>query len=724
MVFCGGEAALAAAPERKTLVARPRGDAVVRIDGRLTEPVWATAPVGTDFVERSPSPGARAPAGHEVRILYDEDAIYVGVRMPLDASVREQPRALELTRDSTNIFSDDAVSIKVDVRRDRRTTVGFVINAAGTQVDYLALENGQQFRREFDAVWEAEATVEADAWYAEFRLPVAALGLPDGRGERIIGLNVTRDHSLRAATYDWSGVPPEFGAFAALYYADVRGVQSVGGGRPLVLLPYVLGGYQTEGIDRIDDVDRSGNFAFGGDIQLRILDDLWSELTINPDFAQVDLDDPVVNFDRFPLFFPERRPFFLTGLQVFDFGVRGVSQLFFSRRIGLDDRGDEIPVLTGFKLYGTEGPWQLGMFQVFTGRDGEERAASWSIARLRRNFGEVAHLGVLGTLTGDVALLDGRSVPFSPKGSLGVDGSLRLVDRRLVFTGFWAYANNEIAEAPNDEGHSSRLEVSWQGEYLLPSVSVLLVENDFDPAVGFVRRQGIVQVDTELQYVRRPAEDQDLRVTIGVSGQTVRAADRDENLGQSAELSADLRWRSGWSTGVDVSYVEDVVEAPFELFGRKTIEADRYRGTRASVSVFSPSVRNPAFDASYAVDTAFFGGVRHGPSLGGSVNFGPHVRLSTGSELSFTRFDDGFGAEAFTLNSRLTVAPSTRLTSDAIVQVNTIGEVGTGLFRVRWRYLPGSDLFFVSRYQLDYGEDRRHRFDLTVKLQYRYDLLL
>jgi len=696
---------------------------VLRIDGRLTEAAWKRAPVATGFVERVPSPGVAAPAGHHIRVLYDRDALYVGVRLPLDASAREQPRALELTRDSFAIFDDDAVSVKLDVRNDRRTTVGFVTNARGTQVDYIALENGRQFRREYDAVWSVETTVEADAWYAEFRLPVAALGIPDGSATRVLGINVTRDHSRRAATYDWAPMPPEFGAFTALYYGRLEGVEGLGGGRPLVLIPYALGAFETEGTTRVGE-NRRGDWGLGGDVQLRLLPDLWSELTANPDFAQVDLDDPVVNFDRFPLFFPERRPFFLTGLQVFDFGVSGVSQLFFSRRIGLDEEGNEIPVVGGVKLYGTSGPWQVGAFQVFTSREGDREAASWSIARLRRNFGETAHLGLLGTLTGDVAPFSERSVPFTPKGSIGIDGSLRLADRRLEMTGYWAHANNEIVDAENENGHSGRVSVAWRGEILQPSVSVLVVEEQFDPAVGFVRRKGIVQTDTELTFVRRPTANQSLRITVDAFGQTIRSSERDENLGQSAGLATDLRWRSGWSTGAEVEYIEDVVEEPFDLFDRKTIEAGRYRGFRALISVASPSVRNPAFDASYEVDDSFFDGMRHGPALGGSVSLGPHVRLSSDADLSLSRFEDGFRATAVTVASRVTVAPGTRLTTDTIFQLNTIGEVATGLFRVRWRYLPGSDLFVVCRYQRNYGDELRQRLDATVKIQYRYDLLL
>lgn len=708
----------------KVLRAVPRGDAVVVIDGRLDEPIWTTAAPGTDFVERSPSPGAPAPSGHEVRVLYDRDALYVGVRLPLNAEAREQPRALELTRDSTGVFDDDAVSVKLDVRRDQRSTVGFVTNARGTQLDYIALENGQQFRREYDAVWSVRTTVEADAWFAEFRLPVAALGIPDDRKDRILGINVTRDHSLRAATYDWAAMPPEFGAFSALYYGELRGVRELGGGRPLVLLPYALGRFETEGVDGLGDVGQLWEGRVGGDIQLRLLEDLWSELTIYPDFAQVDLDDPVVNFDRFPLFFPERRPFFLTGLQVFDFGVPGVSQLFFSRRIGLDEDAEEIPVLGGVKAYGTVGSWQVGLFQVFTGRERDEEASTFSIARVRRNFGETAHVGILGTLVGSLAPFEDRAVPFAPRGSIGVDGSLRLAERRLELTGFWAYSHNSLPGEEAERGHSARARAAWRGELLQPSIAVLLVERDFDPAVGFVRRSGIVQVDTELLYVKRPSPREDLRFTLSVYGQTLRASDRDENLGQSAGIYSDLKWRSGWFINGEVEYVEDVVEEAFDLFDRQRIEAGRYRGVRMTTSVSSPTVRNPFFSVAYAADTAFFGGLRHGPVIGSTVRLGPHVRLSSDANLSFTELDDGFSTEALTLNTQLTLAPSTRLQGDFIFQLDTIEEAATGLFRVRWRYFSGSDLFFVSRYQRDYGDPRLQRFDLTVKVQHRFDLLL
>jgi hypothetical protein len=705
--------------QERRIRAAPRGEAEIRLDGRLSEPVWRTAEPGRDFVERFPTPGALAPTGHEVRVLFDRDALYVGVRLPLDASSGERPRALELTRDSFSVFDDDAVSLKFDVRLDRRTTVGFVTNAAGTQLDYIALESGKQFRREYDAVWRVATHVGADAWTAEFRLPSAALGIPAGEEDRIVGLNVTRDHATRAATYDWSAVPPELGAFAALYYGSVEGIGELGGGRPLVLIPYVLGRYE----DGPQSGDGTATVRGGGDIQLRLLTDLWSELTIFPDFAQVDLDDPVVNFDRFPLFFPERRAFFLAGLQVFDFGEPGVSQLFFSRRIGLDDAGNEIPVWTGLKLYGTQGPLQVGLFQVLTGDEtvgtGEDRTrvegGSWTVARVRHNFGQVAHLGVLGSVQGDTT-----GGNFDPDLAGGVDGSLRLAQGRLELAGWLAFSEDTETDRG---GTSAQAALSYRGQVVQPSIEVLLVDRRFDPAIGFVRRQGILQTDVALDFVRRPRSDQSLQVTVGLNGQTIRASDGDADLGQSAGLGLGLRWRSGWNLDLEGSFVEDVVESSFELLGERTVEPGRYRGPRASLTLASPAVRNPSFSAGYAVDDAFFGGIRHGPNLSGVASLGPHLRLAVDSELAFSRFADGFERETLTVNGRVTVAPSTRLVTDLITQLNPVDDAVTGLFRVRWRYWPGSDLFWVTRYDRDYatGIDR---FDTTLKVQFRTDLLL
>ncbi len=333
-------------PERRQLRASSTAGANIQIDGVLDEMVWESTEVSGGFTERTPEPGAPAPVTTEVRVLYDSDALYVGVQMSLAPG--EVPRGSERVRDSFGIFSDDAVTLKFDVRTDRRTTLGFGVNALGTQIDYIALDNGQEFRREHDAIWQAETSITHTHWIAEFRIPAPALGLPEREGARVIGFNVTRDHNARLATYDWSELPPEYGAMSAQHYGELLGVQGIGDGAPLALMPFLLFGAPHDGTLPVE-------LKAGGELRLRLGPDIWSEVTVFTDFAAVDLDEPTANLSRFPLFLPEQRPFFLSGVSIFKFGIPSQAQLFFSRRIGLDEDGETVPIFGGAKVFGRTG---------------------------------------------------------------------------------------------------------------------------------------------------------------------------------------------------------------------------------------------------------------------------------------------------------------------------------------------------------------------------------
>lgn len=420
----------------KTLYAAPVDPGVLEIDGRLDESAWASAPVGRDFVERAPTPGARPPVRTEVRALVSSSTLYVAVTCFMGADERA-PRALELQRDSFGVFSDDAITLKVDVRHDTRTTVGFATNPAGVQLDYVAVENGQAFRREFDAIWEVRTTVDEDRWTAEFEIPAVALGLPDRDPvrARIVGLNVTRDHNARLAVYDWNPIPPEFGPTAALFYGDLLGLDALGGGRPLSLIPYVLGAWSADPSQASAFPEGDLRLRAGGDLRLRVGEDLWAEVTVLTDFAQVDLDDPTLNLDRFALFFPERRPFFLSGVEFFEFGADGSTQLYFSRRIGLDTDANPIDLLGGVKSYGTLGSFRYGVLGAITDETSTQPRQSFSVLRGRQNFGAAGHLGFIGTLRTDVGLFTDEDVPVAPEVAAGVDGAVRIFDRRLEASG-------------------------------------------------------------------------------------------------------------------------------------------------------------------------------------------------------------------------------------------------------------------------------------------------
>ncbi len=706
----------------KALEAIPRQGAVV-LDGRLDEPAWLNAPLGDGFVERNPYPGSSPPVNTTVKVIYDHEHLWIGVRA--QTLPGEQPRALELTRDDLRIFGDDAISIKLDVRRDRRTTLGFATNPAGAQLDYVAVEGGDSFRREFDAIWRVETSVDAEGWTSEFELPWIALGLPEGDGPRTLGINITRDHVARLATYDWSAMPAEFGPVAALYYGELTGMKNVAGGLPLTLLPFVRGAYDTTRATPWDA-------GLGGDLRLRAGVDAWVELTLLTDFAQVDLDDPVVNLSRFQLFFPERRPFFLSGLEIFEVGVTGQTQVYFSRRIGLDDDNRPLPLWGGFKAYGSAGQTRFGVLQVLTADNSSNPSASFTVARARHNFGENGHIGAIATLQGDVDSLSRDALgprPFVPNLSWATDGAIRLAERRLELQGFLAGAHNQ-----DEDGFAGRMAVAWRGLEVQPKGELSFVSEDFDPRAGFVIRQDLIRSRVDLDWIGRTERYGLQSIAVNVGAQSDRAYSDGVFLGHGANLHSTIIWRSGWAISGGLSTTQDFVREPFELVDRVPVPADRYASRNIYVNGTTPPGKLAQLYLGYGYTGNFYGGTLHTVEADGSLAFGPHFKLRGNGKLSLISFSEATlrargGSSEFeafnilTASLALVVSPSTTLSLDGIAQVNTGDERLNTLVRVRWRYLPGSDLFLVYRQVDDRADASGDERSLTLKVTWRTDVV-
>ncbi|MEM9074104.1 MAG: DUF5916 domain-containing protein [Myxococcota bacterium] len=715
--------AATSASAQRSLTAPLREGEVV-IDGEL-DAAWDAASWQGDFVERRPSTGAVPAVPTRFKVLYDEGALYVFVEAFLEED--EVPRAAEMTRDSFRLFDDDAITIKLDVRHDRRTTLGFGVNPVGQQIDYIAIDNGNVFRRELDSVWEAATKIRRDAWTAEFRIPVPALGLRRARGPRTIGLNITRDHNRRRGTYDWAALPIEFGAFSALHYGELHGLEGMAGGRPLTLVPYVTAGWRENDESRPPRGSPYSVLA-GGEARLRLGEDSWGEITVLTDFAQVDLDDPAVNLDRFPLFFAERRPFFLSGLSVFQFGAQQQAQPFFTRRIGLDDNRQEIAMLGGAKVYGHarlggNTALSFGVLDVITGGGlyGDAPLTNDAVLRLRLNVGRASYVGVLGTL---------RNSDGGPNSSsAGADFSIRAVQERLQIDGFVAGTFTGV-DGPDDAslGMASQLGLQWRGRVWRPSVSVLWVDEDFDPSVGFVRRRGVIRTVGTLRVQHRTRRYGLETVDLFARGFQEVEDDTGDNIGRSGGGEIALSWVAGMSLYARADYVEDVVRDSFQLAGRD-VQAGRYQGARLLLGLQRSSARNPSFELEYDGQSGYFGGFRQTLRASAAVVMTRHLRLAASTSASYIDIPDHDPFEAVTASASLIVAPTITLQLDGAWQINTIAQNTVTLVRLRWRYVPGSDLFLVYREQRPYGDardDPDQPLDRTVllKLSYRYDTLL
>jgi hypothetical protein len=701
------------------LRAEPRGEGVLRIDGRLDEDAWTRAPLGTDFIERSPHPGDRPPVATTVRVLYDAGAIYVGVEAFLEPG--EAPRGLELTRDSMGIWEDDAISVKVDPRRDGRTTLGFVVNPANAQLDYLAVDNGAALRREHDMIWESAVSVAADRWIVELRLPVHALGLPAGDEAREIGLNVTRDHNARSATYDWSPTLPEFGAFSAVHYGVLEGVRAGGGGVPAMVQLYSLGEYRSLDPSGVAHALRG---SAGVDAWVRLAADTWLEATLLTDFSQVDLDDALVNLDRFPLFFPERRPFFLNGLDVFAAGISEQLQPFYSRRIGLSRQGEVLPVLGGVKLFGREGSVSFGILDVLTDATLESPATNDLAARARVSLdGRASYVGAMVTTRVPFRFDEGYAGGL--QATYAADTLVRFAGERLeIYTLAAGTARDDTSAREGGEGAAAAVRVQYRGEILQPVLSSLWAGPGFEPELGFVRRPEASRTRLDLPFVARPSGVV-RRASLQLGGEVQATAYFERAVYLLGYVDLELELFDGWVLGAGADYIEDTVLEDFEIVPGVFARSGTWRGANLDVWLSSPGQRNPVIELYYGVNNAYFGGTLHNPYARLRAGIGPHFRFDVTADVYYVELRDYAPFWTAGVNALFRVTPSTDLQIDLLGRIDGESERGTGMLRLRWRYRPGSDLFLVWREDVAWaGGQVVNERTITAKMTLRFDVLL
>ena len=584
-------------------------------------------------------------------------------------------------------------------------------------------------------MWTSATRVEADAWYAELRLPIAALGIAEGEGERLMGFNVARDYNARAAVYYWAPIPPELPPFAAIRYGELRGIEGIGGGRPLVITPYALGAYTDDRERPNDDLWR---FKGGGNVAMRLAEDTWGEITILTDFAEVDVDDAVVNLSRFPIFLPEKRPFFLSGLDVFEFGRASQSQLFFSRRIGLEE-----DVYGGVKLYGRSGNWAYGVLDVITepgdvsqdpAASAAEPASNWGVARARYSLGKNGHVGALVATRHTIHDPESDAHASDSHYSLGADASFRSDDGRWEATTFGAATLSPPDGALEDEDHqaeggSAAASLRWQGVRLQPSGSLLYVSEAFDPEVGLVRRQDVLQYEAALPWIERLSWLGLESIQTRTAAQAVTRPEDGQLVGYSSDTWHEWLWRAKWRARISGRFEEDRVPETFELAQRVSIDPGTYRFGEAALTLGSPFVRNPNATLTYQVGT-LYGALKHAWNADLTVSLTRHVRL--GGQAVLTRLDfpneDPFLTTA--VNTRLVLAATSRLLLTLVGQYDSVAEEWNALSRLRWRYWPGSDLILVYQERLFSGDGRglsNARSDLRsvlLKISHRFDALL
>ena len=735
LVLVGGSgAAWGAARTPSPPDASPRAQAVrveddsIRVDGTLDDKAWQQAPVLSTFWQVQPYEGQPASEQTEVRLVYTADTLYVGVV----CHDREPGRIIvaDARRDSP-LTETDSFTMILDTYRDRQNGFVFGTNPAGIEYDGQVTNEGQGggglgagqtqasgagsgFNVNWDGAWEVRATINDAGWVAEFAIPFRTLRFPGGT-DQTWGINFQRNIRRRNERAFWAPIPRQYDLNRVSLAGEVSGI-SVPPVRTFKATPYVLG-----------DVTASGPAPasaawlgdVGGDVKFTVTPSLALDATVNTDFAQVEVDQQQVNLDRFNLFFPEKRPFFLENSGFFTVGNPGEVDLFFSRRIGLAASGESIPILGGGRLSGKAGQYNIGALEMQTGSGLTEPANNFAVLRVSRDLPNRSSLGGL--------LVNRQGVGARAKDrdfnrTYALDGRLG-VGQNTVLSGFVART-----ETPGvDSGRHYAFNVRSRTN--LPLIDAEFgyqeVGEQFNPEVGFLSRSGYRKPDVRINTRIRPKDFlslQEVRPHV-----TYRSFWGFDGFQETGYTHIDNHWafKNAYEVHTGMNLTHEGVREPFQIYPGVVVTPGTYRNTEAQFGF----ITNQGAALSLEIRTTaggFFGGRR--------VSNNPTIRARLGdrltSELSYSRNDVRLPEGDFSTNLasvRVSFSFTTRAFLQGLAQYNDRADLWSMNLRFGWLQSANTGLFIVyndTRYLYDLVRqpDRMDR-SLVVKFSRTFDLL-
>jgi hypothetical protein len=455
----------------------------ITVDGRLDEPEWRTAPMASGFVQSEPRTGQPATESTDVRVLFDEERLYIGAYMHDSDPTRLVIN--ELKKDFDEQQQDD-FEVLLDTFHDRRNGFVFITNVAGARADRQVANEGRETNASWDAVWTVKTQRVSDGWVAEIAIPFRTLRF-DFATAQTWGINFARRIRRKNEVTFWSPVPRAFNLTRVSLAGELTGIQHDGSARDLRIKPYTAG-------RSIRDVGgaRFGNSADAGlDLKYGVTQGLTLDVTVNPDFAQVEADEQQVNLRQFSQFFPEKREFFLENSGIFYVGDAARNNrvsapptpdedmvLFFSRRIGLSTDGKTVPIPAGVRLTGAMGGFTAGALAMQTRGTATSPENRYGVLRLRRNLPGGSDIGLV--------MLDreGVGVDHSWNRVAGLDANFRL-------PGLWDWNSYAIgSRTPGKSGgqYTYRTTLNHEGNFFHGKFGVLEVGNGFTDDLGYLRR--------------------------------------------------------------------------------------------------------------------------------------------------------------------------------------------------------------------------------------------
>jgi hypothetical protein len=685
----------------------------ILLDGVLDEAVWRRAVPATEFRQQEPVEGAPPTERTEVRVAFDANNLYIGAQ--LFDSDPSGIKGFQRRRDA-GLGSDDRFMWILDTFRDGRTAYFFEINPAGLLGDgLLRIGSGGNMSKSWDGIWDVRVRQHELGWTAEIRIPFRTLNF-DPRSDSW-GINFQRTIRRKSEELMWSGYRRNQGLFLPINAGVLTGLRDISQGLGLEAKPYVAANQSNVG----GLGETGGNI--GLDLGYSVTPSLRLAMTVNTDFAETEVDDRQVNLTRFPLFFPERRQFFLEGSSIYNFaGSNGVNP-FFSRRIGLVG-GEPIPVQFGARLGGQAGAWDVGLLQVRTGAQGTVPTEDFSVARLRRNFFAQSSLGAIYTrrasgFAADLDVPDRHTYGFD----LDMSTSTFLGNRNLQFEAFFAGHTDPNQDRTTTIGDRSArgFRLNYPNNVWQAHVSLREFGDNWNPAVGFAPRRGFRRLQPTVSWNPRPERLRSIReFQFQLFFEHLTDLDGVLETRRVQARPFGIRFTPGDRIDVQVANQYEFLAREFQIARGVVLAPGEYTFNDVTIDVSTATQRVLSINSEWQMGE-FWSGSRRRAQLGATIRPSGAVNLSTSIERQDVALPEGdFATMLMRVNANWNPTPYTSL-SNSVQYDDVSREVGLNA-RLRWIVRPGSDFYFV--YAHNWMDDESRFITLsrgaTTKLNYTH----
>ena len=671
------------------------------LDGKLDEEAWSRADEANVFTQRDPDEGMPSTEKTRVRVLYDKENIYFGVECW--DSQAEGILATELRRDN-NFNNDDSFTIILDTFHDHRSAFLFRVNPRGAQYDALITDEGRDINSNWDEKWAVEARINEEGWTAEIQIPLKSIRFSStSSDDASFGVDFERVIRRKNEFSYWNNFSRDFNFMQVSQAGHLRGMAEKGNGLRLRIKPYISGQMITQGA-----ADRNTNYLGSvglEDLKFPITSSLTLDATINTDFAQTEVDDQIINLNRFPVFFPEKREFFLEGAGVFEFGIisgegRPQIKLYHSRNIGLSDTGNEIPMLGGVKVTGKFGEkFTLGFLNAQTDEFETRPGDNFGVFRLKRDIFTRSSLGFFFT--------NRQAEGHDYNRVVGVDQNFVFYNH-LTLTGL---LGSSFTTGVDEDQWIGAASAAWKDDLLDAAFTYTLLQENFQADLGFLERPGTRKLDPRFSISPRPRSDIIRQLTFSYRLEDFQRVVDDQLETRLHHFTYNTSFQSGAALRFSPHHVTENLLEDLSLPGGLTVPVGRYSWWYFPLNYRLNPARKISGTFAYRYEKNYYGegGSRHLWTIQPRIKFNSQVSLDIRYLINQIRLAGQEQSNFHQVNNDLNIAFSRKWLTRVKIQYNSSSDLIGVNFRLNYIYRPGDDLFIVY-------SDFRDRTDAPAEL--------